>query len=216
LIALFFLFIFRFTGSFEPLTGCTRLKKITLSHNQLSAPLSSNISALRCLELLYIDNNLVKGIIPPEICELNALKYLNFSNNLMEGRLPDNLGDLLGLKVCVLSKNYLCGPMPLSITKLNHLREFHVFTSLPAGSMTQYDGFKKNNFERVYCWGGRVGIDNVSWVPPGMDDIGNIFNPDLVKDESLVEDEGEWSDEDEDVDVDVDGCEESEDISVET
>ena len=185
----------RFTGSFEPLTGCTRLKKITLSHNQLSAPLTENISSLRCLELLYIDNNQITGTIPPQICELSALKYINLSNNSMEGRIPDDFGDLLGLKVCLLSKNYFCGPMPLSIAKLKHLREFQLFTALPAGSMTQYDGFKKKNFERVNCWGGKVGIDNVSWTPAGMDDIGNIFNPDIIPpDKKMVEDDGDWSD----------------------
>ena len=118
----------------------------------------------------------------------------------MEGRLPEDFGDLLGLKVCIMSKNYFCGPMPRSIAKLKHLREFQTFTALPAGSMTQYDGFKKNNFERVNCWSAKVGIDNVSWEPSGMDDIGNIFNPDIIPpDESqLAEDEGEeWSDMDE-------------------
>jgi len=189
----------RITGSFEPLTGCTRLKKITLSHNQLSAPLTENLSALRCLELLYLDHNEIKGTIPPQICELSALKYINISNNQLEGRLPDDFGDLLGLKVCLLSKNYLCGPMPISVAKLRHLREFQLFTALPAGSMTQYDGFTKHNFERVNCWGGRVGIDNVSWIPAGMDDIGNIFNPDIIpRDKKMVEDEeevnsDEWS-----------------------
>jgi hypothetical protein len=188
----------RFTGSFEPLTGCTRLKKITLSHNLLSEPLTENISALRCLELLYIDNNQIIGSIPPQICELSALKYINLSNNSMEGRIPDDFGDLLGLKVCLLSKNYFCGPMPLSVAKLQHLREFQLFTALPAGSMTQYDGFKQHNFERVNCWGGRAGIDNVSWEPAGMEDIGNIFNPDIIPPGDSVEgEEEEWEDEEE-------------------
>jgi len=153
-----------------------------------------------------MDNNQIKGTIPPEICTLSALKYINVSNNLMEGRLPDDFGDLLGLKVCIMSQNYFCGPMPTSITKLTHLREFQTFTALPAGSMTQYNGFKNNNFERVNCWGSRVGIDNVSWQPAGMKDIGNIFNPDIIPpngsrvegEDGEEDDEEEWSgDEDE-------------------
>lgn len=179
----------------EPLTGCTRLKKLTLSHNQLSAPLTPNVSALRCLELLYIDNNRMTGTLPPEMCELKALKFLNVSNNLMEGRLPEDFGDLLGLKVCIMGQNYFCGPLPRSVAKLRHLREFQVFTALPAGSMTQYNGFKRNNFERVNCWSGEVGIDNVSWEPMGMEDIGNIFNPDVIPpDESVAEEDAEWGD----------------------
>ena len=171
----------------------------------MSSELSVNISSLRCLELLYIDNNNITGTLPPEICELSALKYINLSNNLMEGRIPDDIGDLLGLKVCILSKNYFCGPMPRSVSKLKNLREFQLFTALPAGSMTQYDGFKKCNFERVNCWSSRVGIDNVCWDPPGMDDIGNIFNPDSIpSDNTLIEASEQLSDTEE-------GKEESED-----
>ena len=171
----------RFTGEVNQLFSCARLKRIVLCNNQLSGSLSEDLSKLQCLEVMYINDNKFTGPIPESIVELQFLRLLNFSDNDFEGCLPREFGNLHQLRMCTLSNNHLRGPLPTSISKLTHLRDFHIFTSSQSESMSLKRGFTKQRFHRVYCWGTSVGIDNVSWEPPTMKDIGNVFKPKKVK-----------------------------------
>lgn len=168
---------FRFSGEINQIFTCTKLKRIILCNNHLSGPLSESLSNLECLEVLYINDNMFTGPLPESIVNLQFLRLLNLSDNEFDGRLPEDFGNLHQLRICTLSNTRLQGPLPPSVSKLVHLRDFHIFTSSKSESMSLVRGFTKNRFNRVYCWGTSVGIDNVSWQLPTMDDIGNVFAP---------------------------------------
>jgi hypothetical protein len=98
--------------------------------------------------------------------------------------------------------------MPASVSKLTRLRDFHVFTSSRSETMSLSRAFTKKHFERVYQWGTSVGIDNITWTPPTMDDIGNVFAPKIIKKKKNSDDEDDEDDEDDDDDEDKDEDEE--------
>jgi hypothetical protein len=191
----------RFTGEINQIFSCTKLKRIILCNNQLTGPMSEQIANLENLEVLYINDNKLSGPLPDGIVTLQFLRLLNLSDNEFDGRLHEDFGNLHQLRICTLSNNRLQGPLPPSISKLVHLRDFHIFTSSKSESMSLSRGFSKNGFNRVYCWGTSVGIDNVSWKLPTMEDIGNIFEPKAEKKkkssgDEYDEEEGDYEDED--------------------
>lgn len=107
---------------------------------------------------------------------MNSLQFLNLSYNEFSGTLPSNIGNLYKLKVLVLSNTQLVGPLPDSISKLTNLSDFHIFTSSNSETMSLSRGFQKDIFNRVYCWGTKVGLDNVTWNEPKVNDLEDIFN----------------------------------------
>jgi len=57
------------------------------------------------LEIVSLNDNNIKGTIPPEIGQLQHLEYLNLSNNNIKGTIPSELALLTNLKVLLLEGN---------------------------------------------------------------------------------------------------------------
>jgi hypothetical protein len=146
----------------------------------LSLPLSSSISKLSSLSLLYLHHNAITGPLPSALCSLHSLQFLNLSYNLFSGTLPHNFGNLSQLRVCILSQTHLTGPLPSSITQLRSLVDFHIFTSLPSETMSVSRGFVFERFQRVHNWSIERGIDNVHWKEPSEEELEeyNLFSRD--------------------------------------
>ncbi|KAH7854434.1 hypothetical protein Vadar_013790 [Vaccinium darrowii] len=106
------------------------LKVLGLSNNLFIGPLPQNISEmLPNLENLYLDGNLVSGLIPYSLWEIPTLLILDLSKNKLSGNLPHNYegwGVRSDLMVMRLSSNKLSGILPSSFGNFTSLEELQL------------------------------------------------------------------------------------------
>ncbi|KAH7854740.1 hypothetical protein Vadar_017280 [Vaccinium darrowii] len=106
------------------------LKVLGLSDNLIIGPLPQNISEmLPNLENLYLDGNLVSGLIPYSLWEIPTLLILDLSKNKLSGNLPHNYegwGVRSDLMVMRLSSNKLSGILPSSFGNFTSLEELQL------------------------------------------------------------------------------------------
>jgi hypothetical protein len=97
--------------------------EIDFSRTHLSGTISEDITKLRSLRVLSLNNNNIKGIIPRSIGNLNKLEYLMLYKNQLKGNLPNSLVQCNRLITIVLYGNHLTGGLPSQIGRLqNNLR----------------------------------------------------------------------------------------------
>ncbi|KAF8658960.1 hypothetical protein HU200_058798 [Digitaria exilis] len=102
------------------LANCTQLVRLYLDGNILQGILPSSIAGLsKSLEQLFLAANKISGTIPQEIGHLSNLMLLRMEQNLLTGNLPSSLGNLQNLYLLSLSQNQLSGQFPLSVRENN-------------------------------------------------------------------------------------------------
>ena len=89
----------------EEITGLKYLKTLSLNNNQINGSLPSNLSLLTDLETLDFGSNLLSGIIPSSISDLQKLKKFAIGNNNFEGTIPSALSDFIVLEYLDISSN---------------------------------------------------------------------------------------------------------------
>ncbi|KAI8905439.1 hypothetical protein EDD86DRAFT_211491, partial [Gorgonomyces haynaldii] len=85
-------------------------------------------------ELLFNEIN-ATGIIPPQISTLKSLEWLQLDNNTLTGTLPASLSELKNLQVIVLSRNQLTGELPAEWSAISNLRALRVTNNQLSGSI---------------------------------------------------------------------------------
>lgn len=123
----------------------------------------SNIQDMKKLEVLYLQDNKLYGILPAELCELKRLRLLNLSNNNLRGCLPENIGRLSNLESLLIAGNNIVGPVPLSFGELQKLRDLTLFKSYPSELCTPKRAFDRFAFNRIYLEGPKHGINSIHW-----------------------------------------------------
>ncbi|XP_047340984.1 LRR receptor-like serine/threonine-protein kinase RGI3 [Impatiens glandulifera] len=99
-----------------------RLQVIYISDNRLSGVVNHNIGLLSELSKLNLENNQLSGRIPSEIVNCNKLQLLNLGNNRFSGDIPKELGQLPSLEISLnLCGNQLTGPIPGEFSGLTKL-----------------------------------------------------------------------------------------------
>ncbi|KAH7854047.1 hypothetical protein Vadar_009475 [Vaccinium darrowii] len=132
------------------------LELLDLSNNSITGPLPQNISEmLPNLETLYLDSNLISGLIPYSLWETPALTHADLSKNKLSGisgpiqKLPSTLTNLSlsdnlisgpiqnlpsTLKLLDLSNNSITGPLPQNISEmLPNLKSLYLDNNLISG-----------------------------------------------------------------------------------
>ena len=89
---------------------------LTLSHNQLSGEIPTDIGNLTNLNSLSLGYNQLTGEIPPEIGNLTNLEYLYLGNNQLSGEIPEEICNQGDSNPSVWS-NQLCPPYPECISQ---------------------------------------------------------------------------------------------------
>lgn len=74
-------------------SGLLGLQDLFLSFNQITEGLA-NLSSLKDLQILWVDNNHLEGAFPSEVINLPALQFLNLSGNNLSGPLPAALPEI--------------------------------------------------------------------------------------------------------------------------
>ncbi|KAL3370460.1 hypothetical protein AABB24_007483 [Solanum stoloniferum] len=100
----------------------TELQVFSLSFNNIIGDIPKNIDCLSNLQEFYIRHNSIKGTIPTSLGNISTLQYLYSGNNLMVGPIPPELGKLSNLRQLIFSNNSnLIGQIPEAIFNISSL-----------------------------------------------------------------------------------------------
>ena len=103
-----------------------RVTGLSLSNNQLSGYIPSELGNLSALELLRLDYNRLTDTIPAELGNPISLKTLFLNNNQLNGPIPAELGNLASLERLYLDENQLNGPIPIELGNLVSLERLYL------------------------------------------------------------------------------------------
>ena len=93
---------------------------LSLSSNQLTGEIPSELGSLSNLTELDLSSNQLTGEIPAELGDLANLEELYLSSNQLTGEIPSELGDLSNLDVLYLSQNRLTGCIPTGLQRVTN------------------------------------------------------------------------------------------------
>ncbi|KAI8925186.1 hypothetical protein BC831DRAFT_462118 [Entophlyctis helioformis] len=113
------------------------MKELTWTAKQLAVGIhSTGTGRLPNLTGLSLSNNNISGSIPSELGQLPRLEKLLLRGNRLSGPIPDTLSKLLFLQILWLDGNSLTGQIPSSIDRLGFMKDFS-FANNPmlAGSL---------------------------------------------------------------------------------
>jgi len=98
------------------------------------------------IEELNLDDNNLKGTLPPELYHLEDLTTLNFdgTKNSLSGTLPNTFGNLLNLRTIDLDKNNLEGTLPARIFALQKLEVLDIDSNFFSGTLSAAIGNSTN------------------------------------------------------------------------
>lgn len=154
------------TGSIPKILGrLTELERLDLGSNSLSDPLP-DLSNLKELRTLLLNDNQFTGAIPKWIGNLESLQSLDMSTNQLTGSIPKELGRLSSLTNLDLYDNKLTGPLPTSMAGLTNLSYLDLRWNLLSSPMPdlskleqlRYFMLSANQFnEEIPKWFGRLG-----------------------------------------------------------
>ena len=98
-----------------------RVISLGLNDNQLRGPIPPELGNLTALEILNLTENQLSGSIPSALGNLTQLIMLSLSQNQLSGSIPPKLGNLTALWVLYLSQNQLSGSIPSALGNLTAL-----------------------------------------------------------------------------------------------
>nr|KYP55777.1 putative LRR receptor-like serine/threonine-protein kinase At1g74360 family [Cajanus cajan] len=100
----------------------SRLTFLTLTNNQFTGPVPSELGKLTYLVALELAFNNFSGSIPPSLGNLTSLLWLNLANNSLTGEIPLELGNCSSLLWLNLANNKLSGKFPPELTRIGYVQ----------------------------------------------------------------------------------------------
>ncbi|XP_011098387.1 LRR receptor-like serine/threonine-protein kinase FLS2 [Sesamum indicum] len=146
------------------LQNMTRLRYLNLSSNNFNSTVPNWFTRFRNLEVLSIEDNLVReGMLPESLgklcrleeiylsrnrfsgdiqqaftgCISRSLPFLYLGSNKFSGQIPKNLGELSKLQERDLVDNNFSGPLPVSLGQLQELEYLVISLNLLEGSVSE-------------------------------------------------------------------------------
>ncbi len=107
--------------------GPAKLYRLTLSGNELSGQIPSELASLTGLGVLDLNDNQLEGSLPPGLFSLSRLYDLNLSGNRLSGSLPAEFGRLARLVQLDLGDNNFSGPLPKELADLAELYRLFLY-----------------------------------------------------------------------------------------
>ncbi|KAK4257925.1 hypothetical protein QN277_007449 [Acacia crassicarpa] len=93
-----------------------RVVNLNLTSMNLSGSLSPNVANLTALTNIWLGNNNLSGQIP-DLSSLRMLETLHLEDNQFSGNIPSSLGNISTLKELFVQNNNLTGQIPTSLNK---------------------------------------------------------------------------------------------------
>nr|GMD90095.1 probable LRR receptor-like serine/threonine-protein kinase At3g47570 [Ipomoea batatas] len=122
-----------FYGGVPSFSGLKRLKFLSLDDNPLGNGkstdldfMSSLLNSTAKLEVLYLVNCNLGGVLPRFIANLSSFRDFRISRNAISGTIPSEIGLLVNLEYLDLSENQLGGTIPSSWGSLQQLILLHL------------------------------------------------------------------------------------------
>jgi len=109
--------------------------ELTLTNNNVSGVIPSEIGNLSSLQILRLSSNDLYGSIPAELGQLKSVWYLSISGNGLSGFIPPELGGMTSLNGLYLGLNRLTGPIPAELGQLDRLRNLSLRSNRLSGSI---------------------------------------------------------------------------------
>ena len=103
-----------------PVTG------LYLNDNRLRGEIPPELGSLANLGRLHLFTNQLSGEIPPELGSLSNLRELYLYQNQLSGEIPPELGSLSNLGELYLYQNQLSGEIPPELGSLSNLRQLRL------------------------------------------------------------------------------------------
>ncbi|KAM3280951.1 hypothetical protein P3S67_027971 [Capsicum chacoense] len=114
----------------------TELKVLSISFNNIIREIPRNIGCLSKLEEFYVGDNPIKGIIPTSMGNISTQQNLYCGNNCIVGQIPLELGKLSNLRQLSFVQNYnLTGHIPEAIFNISSLE---IIVSVPTTSRVEF------------------------------------------------------------------------------
>lgn len=95
--------------------------ELALDNNNLRGTIPPELGQLVHLKKLYLSRNRLSGAIPPELGQLVNLRFLELQHNRLSGSIPPELGQLKNLIALWLGHNQLSGAIPPELGNLPNL-----------------------------------------------------------------------------------------------
>ncbi|WMV23680.1 hypothetical protein MTR67_017065 [Solanum verrucosum] len=129
----------------------TELKLLSISYNNITGDVPRNIGCLSKLQEFYIGDNLIKGTIPTSLGNISTLHNLNCGNNRIVGRIPPELGKLSNLRKFTFHHNSnLIGKIPEAIFNISSLEMIDFSFNNLSGRIPTTTGLHLPNLEGLY------------------------------------------------------------------
>ena len=109
--------------------------ELNLAGASLNGYLPDELSNLKELKKIYLQNNEIKGNIPESFSKLKNLEVLVLQDNKLKGVIPAFLGSLTHLKQLALHENYFTGSIPESLINLKELTDLRLSNNLLSGKI---------------------------------------------------------------------------------
>ena len=103
-----------------------RVTHLHLNDNRLRGEIPPELGILANLEELYLSQNQLTGEIPPELGQLTNLRHLVLFQNQLTGAIPPELANLKDLERLVLYDNRLSGEIPPALASLANLKRLYL------------------------------------------------------------------------------------------
>ncbi|KAL0348087.1 UNVERIFIED_CONTAM: putative LRR receptor-like serine/threonine-protein kinase [Sesamum angustifolium] len=140
----------RITGLPSDFWSLGSLKKLNLSHNQITGSLSSNMGNFGRLESLDLSFNNFSGSIPEAISSLSSLQVLNLSHNGLESVIPMGIAQCRSLVSVDLSENSLNGSLPNGFgAALSQLKFLSLSGNEIVGRASDFTGMKSISYLNI-------------------------------------------------------------------
>ncbi|XP_021744369.1 putative receptor-like protein kinase At3g47110 [Chenopodium quinoa] len=128
-----------FEGAIPSSLGeCTNLLYLTLSENNLSGPVSSQLFHASMLLELHLDQNHLQGVFPVEIGQLRNLVVLDITRNAFSGKVPSSIASCIGLLELQMGENFFTGSIPQSFKSLTSIKTLNLSHNRLSGQIPDF------------------------------------------------------------------------------
>jgi len=117
----------RFEPTISKLANLQQLTSFEISYtDRCYGSMPKNISELKNLKSLILNDNGFDSVLPENISKLSNLEKLDLSNNRLHGTIPASYGNLKNLKSLKLNTNGISGAVPYTFNQLENLTELNL------------------------------------------------------------------------------------------
>ena len=110
-----------------------------LTNNPIGTWFGVSTDSNGCVLVLYLDNNGLRGQLPPELGNLTSLDTLDMDGNRISGEIPAEIGNLTNLTVLSFDHNRHSGPIPPELGRLSNLTDLELWNNELTGEIPPGD-----------------------------------------------------------------------------